>query len=158
MINDKFITYRNSLSNEVDRFWSDYEIVNVLTGQVYSLSKGFHPREPQTVVDEFVAKFRASAEVRMITSDHYAYYGTLTNLMDLLKRVLFSCPSYKRMNLTDEEFESGVDPDNDEERKKFSASGKNFIDLDAIFQNICYQLTKELVYDDLCECRIFQGD
>ncbi len=133
MLNGSLLRYRDDLANR-ESLWPEYEIVRALSGQIYSLSPNYSPENVDKIVEYFVKEFRKSIHVEECTFDFYLFDGSLNSLKSEMKEILFKSEDFIKLNELDEHGE--------------------FIDLDAILQNVWYDLNIHALVHELFESDI----
>lgn len=125
------------------------DIVKAVAGCIYYLAPNNKPRNMETIMMAFVDKLKAHRYVnRVCPSTHVRYYldGTRSEVMRVIREVLFDILEFRQLNLSERECLMGVDVDNEAERQSIAfvsrygdpleGTDDDFIDLDAVIQNI----------------------
>lgn len=133
MSNFSLLRYRDDLANRTS-LWPEYEIVRSMTGQIYSLSPNYDPKNVDKIIEHFVKEFRNSEHVTEAVCDLYLFDGSLNSLECEMREILFKSEDFLKLN---EPNDHG-----------------DFIDLDAVLQNVWYDLNVHAVFDKLFESDI----
>ena len=122
---------------------------------IYYLAPHNTPRKADIIKTKAIERFKHADGIEQM-GDFYFKHVPFDGLTDFIKGILWDIPEFRELNLTDQEFSAGVDPD-DESRDKFfftcayDFNGPSFIDLDACIQNISYGLFHRELMDYLYE-------
>lgn len=125
------------------------DIIKAVTGCIYYLAPNHKPRNMEAIVTAFIDKLKAHKDVnRVCPSTYVRYYldGTQSEIMGVIREVLFDILEFRQLNLSDREYLMGVDVDDETKRHSISfvsrygdpldGTDDDFIDLDAVIQNI----------------------
>lgn len=136
-----------------------YKIVGVLSGCTYALAPNFEPRKITIIIKKFVEKAKSHGDISTLFEEYQTFYffkNSEEGLEKLLREILFSIPEFLELNLTQREFEAGVTLNDEDRDTKIVFSTRygsdvtgpedDFIDLDAIIQNIIFNLNR--IVDD----------
>lgn len=133
------------------------EIVKAVAGCIYEIAPNYAPRKMSTIMSKFVDKLHSHSDTQTnINRGYNTFYffeGDFTYIEKILREVLWDIPEFLELNLTWNEFERGLRP-GDEDREdsicfvsRYGSSIDNwkddFIDLDAVVQNVIYILKLE---------------
>lgn len=131
MLNENVIRFRDGLY-DVNASWPDYKIAKSIVGLLYSMRWDLKAVNPQEIIDYFMGEFKKRTDDGTIGIR--TYRGSLNELMKIVKEILMGCKEFRTQNL----------------------SYNNWIDLDAFFQNLKYDLSLELFFDTICDkCKKF---
>lgn len=133
MLNMDIVIKRDTMCKEEKSIFGEYQIVGFLAAAIYSLHEGYKPKHVNRIMHDFVKGFRDHPSVRKIAYGHHVYEGTLDSLKDALKEILMGSYWFVSLN-------------------KLDKNGY-FIDLDAVIQNVWFNLSKDM----MC-VKLFEGE
>lgn len=125
------------------------DIIKAVAGCIYYLAPNNKPRNMETIMMAFVDKLKTNRYVnRVCPTTHVRYYldGNRSEVMRIIREVLFDILEFRQLNLSEREYLMGVDVDDEEKRHSIAfvsrygnpleGTDDDFIDLDAVIQNI----------------------
>lgn len=120
------------------------EFIRITMGEIFSIAPGHKPRFINEIRDKVVEGFKLNCH--QVGSDFFYHDIQLKDLYKFISDILMSIGKFRELNLSQREFDNGVDVD-DERRNQFVFTDRyssipeydDFVDLDACIQNIFSQ-------------------
>lgn len=140
-------------STKIIKIYPLYKLVCYLSGCIYELAPNFEPRKIDIIMKKFVEKVKNDEDIKTLGQGSHTFYFFKNNKKDMekkLREILWGIPEFLELNLSQREFEAGINP-TDENRgvnivftsrygSTINAPEDDFIDLDAVIQNVMYAL------------------
>lgn len=130
--------------------WPVYVIAEHTAAAIYCLAPRHQPRKMEYIMSKFVSRMQKHEQVKSVgtegTEKFYYFETDFDGIRAIIKDILFGIREFRELNLTQNEYEAEVDPD-DPNRGCYVFTSRydvypedhwrdDFIDLDAAIQNI----------------------
>lgn len=125
------------------------KIVKTVVGCIYEIAPNYNPRNIETIMTAFTKKLKEHEDIEYVCPSIGVFYylrGNRTEVMRIIHDVLFDILEFRQLNLSDREYLMGVDVDSKDRKNVINfvtrngdpleGTDDNFIDLDAVIQNI----------------------
>lgn len=141
--------------------WPIYVIAEHTAAALYMLAPLHKPRKMEYIMDKYVSRLRKHEEVKSHGADgteKFYYFETdFDGIRKIIKDTLFGIREFRELNLTQNEYEAEIDPDDPNRNNYVFTSAydvypedhwrEDFIDLDAAIQNIMCGLRDAIAVD-----------
>lgn len=122
-------------------FISLSDFIRISIGWIYYLAPEHKPRFIDEITDGIITNFKINCKT--IGNDFFYHIIELKDLYKFIENILMPIDKFRELNLSQNEYERGVNVDNDYLRKMNSVwtyswppENNNFVDLDACIQDI----------------------
>lgn len=143
---------------------TERDFIFTVAGQLYEQAPNRAPRKADIIISKVRDNFRKSA---FNYNEFYIIRVAPGKIEEFVRNIFNSIPEFEELNLSQIEYDKGVkvdDPDRGKykfvtryDKEDAGSWKKDFIDLDAYFQNVAHRLKQVREFDADCFCCIHKN-